>query len=620
MMPGLFEARDSANAARRAGPAPFPATIGESLESTINNIRKNDLTISDDVLMRDEYEIYLDSIERASGKRFDNPMDVVSIPLFGVESITSTLLARSRAEVDLESEVKKLSETTEGVFALSPHQIRERVSEVQMIARRERADVEAREGVAGTVASVIGGFGALLTDPPVFATLLAGAPMSAGILRGALIDAGIGIAVEIPVQASIQASRQMLGQRTSLSEATINVLTVGGGGFILSSLLRSGGRGARALIERSKSRAKRPAIDRAAEEVLERVDDIESTTPFRDGDEAGRAEHAERYTNAERTMQEGVAPEISEPRSATRAAPKAPAPKARAALVGIEDAFDIPATAATKSGVAMRKVVARAEPLNEAERQIAQSVDVLLDDLDALPAFLKDVRKPSPKVERLMTFLTRQGGLRDSGGELKNIGITSRARSGFVNKTTGIELDDAALEAFDAGFFPELTERPDINQLLDAIFDDFNNVSPRMSIDDQFNAAVAKDIGQVVDDYADAGIDLLGSSEAEIIRALADLRVRAQDSFVAPSDRGMSRTVSDVEMDTAAFERFETNEDAFDKALFTTVRDDFEGRGGETVVLEDADGNFRTVTADDAFKEIEEDQRMLDSFMECVGL
>jgi hypothetical protein len=92
-----------------------------------------------------------------------------------------------------------------------------------------------------------------------------------------------------------------------------------------------------------------------------------------------------------------------------------------------------------------------------------------------------------PKVGPLdmVGWLRSQGGLRDQGGELSTIGLTNAARRGMdhVGQETrfgplvdpeGMTLDDAAFAAWEAGYFPELSERPDINTFLDAMRDTYN--------------------------------------------------------------------------------------------------------------------------------------------------
>lgn len=81
----------------------------------------------------------------------------------------------------------------------------------------------------------------------------------------------------------------------------------------------------------------------------------------------------------------------------------------------------------------------------------------------------------------LVGWLRLRGGLRDQGGELSHMGLNNRGRSGMdfvgqearfgplLNNESGMKLDDAAQAAWEAGYFPDLAERPDVNTFLDAL-------------------------------------------------------------------------------------------------------------------------------------------------------
>lgn len=97
----------------------------------------------------------------------------------------------------------------------------------------------------------------------------------------------------------------------------------------------------------------------------------------------------------------------------------------------------------------------------------------------------------------LVGWVRTQGGLRDSGGELASMGLTnaSRGRMGelvgretefgpLVNAEDGLDFDRAAEAAWEAGYFPELNERPDINTFLDALRDTADGVNQRFAVDD----------------------------------------------------------------------------------------------------------------------------------------
>lgn len=83
----------------------------------------------------------------------------------------------------------------------------------------------------------------------------------------------------------------------------------------------------------------------------------------------------------------------------------------------------------------------------------------------------------------LVGWLRLRGGMQDQGGELSAMGLSNAPRRGLdhvgqeakfgplVNNDSGSSLDDAALSAWEAGYFPEMTERPTVGEFLDALRD-----------------------------------------------------------------------------------------------------------------------------------------------------
>jgi endonuclease YncB( thermonuclease family) len=80
----------------------------------------------------------------------------------------------------------------------------------------------------------------------------------------------------------------------------------------------------------------------------------------------------------------------------------------------------------------------------------------------------------------MVGWLRLNGGLRDQAGELRHMGLDNRGRSmdfagqetrfgPLVNNVDGLNLDDAAHAAWEAGYFPDHTDRPSINEFLDAL-------------------------------------------------------------------------------------------------------------------------------------------------------
>ncbi|HUD93578.1 thermonuclease family protein, partial [Sphingobium sp.] len=90
----------------------------------------------------------------------------------------------------------------------------------------------------------------------------------------------------------------------------------------------------------------------------------------------------------------------------------------------------------------------------------------------------------------LVGWVRLRGGLADQGGELSAMGMNNAARRGmdFVGQEarfgplvseSGAKLDDAAHAAWEAGYFPDHTERPTVNEFLDALRDTYDGHSRR---------------------------------------------------------------------------------------------------------------------------------------------
>ncbi len=131
----------------------------------------------------------------------------------------------------------------------------------------------------------------------------------------------------------------------------------------------------------------------------------------------------------------------------------------------------------------MQKVRREQEQIDRAQSgELTDTGDMSEEAIrNALRIVQSGAQKPKG-VDTLTQFVHRQGGLVDYQGELNAIGITNKTRPGFVKSARkrvgrndgGWSFDDMAQHAWEAGYFPEHTERPTINEFLDALSDDFN--------------------------------------------------------------------------------------------------------------------------------------------------
>lgn len=80
----------------------------------------------------------------------------------------------------------------------------------------------------------------------------------------------------------------------------------------------------------------------------------------------------------------------------------------------------------------------------------------------------------------LVTWLRSQGGIRAQGGELEHYGIVNTPRAGMdfaggenrfgpLVSNSGMNYDEAAMRAHEAGFFPDHVERPTVDEFLDTL-------------------------------------------------------------------------------------------------------------------------------------------------------
>ncbi len=114
------------------------------------------------------------------------------------------------------------------------------------------------------------------------------------------------------------------------------------------------------------------------------------------------------------------------------------------------------------------------------ERAVIAPERELVTTKPETPAYLPVPKPP----ESLLSFLKRKGGLKDTGGDVSAIIGGTKGRPGLINKQNaivrdgktiyrgGMELDEAAHQAWEAGYFPDHPEGPDMHAFLRAIEDE----------------------------------------------------------------------------------------------------------------------------------------------------
>ena len=315
-MTDLF-GRDDLTATARRAPAPGPpSSFSESLSSSWEITMETGRSLSANEALFNAYDAYLKEVEERSGVGLPNP--------FEHDPVT-----RPKVEALVLEEVRKLREKDPEVPLRTPEDIRAEIGLDRAAARARRAEVARREiGFGANAGAFIGTAGAIMTDPPVFASMFFGAPWATGLLRAAVIEAGAAGAGEALAQVGIQTGRRQFGEEPDIGEAALAVATVAGGAGVLAPVVRGAARGVRALLKQAKTVPIKGSLARAAERFLRRQVELEDASPFPET-QAGRVQHVERLTEAQVALREGRPVRMPEqPRATVRSeVPTTPAPQ-----------------------------------------------------------------------------------------------------------------------------------------------------------------------------------------------------------------------------------------------------------------------------------------------------
>ena len=181
--------------------------------------------------------------------------------------------------------------------------------------------------------------------------------------------------------------------------------------------------------------------------------------------------------------------------------------------------------------------------------------------------------KPPKEPTRLIAWLRRSGGVRDEGGELTNMLGGPKARPGLIS-STGMSLDEAAIKAHEAGYFPEHGEDvPNEREFLDAVEGDLRG-EPRYSAEDQQAAAAyqaAVDHNAEVDRLAqDHGIDTTNMTREQFFEALSQ-RVSEEQFYAEIKSMEEAHESEFSEFAADARDWVEAHEGAWDSDQFYCI-------------------------------------------------
>ena len=209
---------------------------------------------------------------------------------------------------------------------------------------------------------------------------------------------------------------------------------------------------------------------------------------------------------------------------------------ARAERLGEGDAW----TLYDQAGTTVERVLPetlRAQPVDQ--------IDLLINELRrAAGKGGAKARQTDAFGPTLAEFLAGKGGLKDSGGELAAMDARlwnkdKRFQRRLVSDA-GMNLDDAALSAWEAGYFPEFgDQRPDINALLDKLREDIAG-RPQYSerggdVRTADHQAALADLDRML---GELGLSVKAATNEEIKAALAKFQAQ-------PADGGFEQRADD---------------------------------------------------------------------------
>lgn len=333
----------------------------------------------------------------------------------------------------------------------------------------------------GEIGAGVTGAAALAKFAPAAASAVASRPILSGALGGAVYGSGENNANRIE----------------GTIEGAIGGTVAGvGGKYVLEPLVRRAARSEGAQMARNAARGMFGKLRRSA--PVEEAAPAPNSAPVLAGLPGGPAIPPRART---------IAMEAEPDEAATQAWPGAPERaqrlldpltpaqlRASAARIMPQDVLPLPSN-----------VVADAEELAASQAGRFGEVKIPNEREQLTRGRVRGMNGDVPKVGPvdLVGWVRLNGGLVDSGdavskgGDLKAMGLNNAARRGmdFIGQEArfgplitdeGMSLDDAALMAWEAGYFPELDERPSVNEFLDAISETYNGGSGRRFHPDDF--------------------------------------------------------------------------------------------------------------------------------------
>ncbi len=199
-------------------------------------------------------------------------------------------------------------------------------------------------------------------------------------------------------------------------------------------------------------------------------------------------------------------------------------------------------------------------------------------------------------VKTLSQFVLESGGLVDDAGELAHRGITNKARPAFIKKDRrsasgkggGWTLDDMARHAWENDYFPEHSNRPSIDEFVEALNDDFHKVRAVLKHGDKDAYKLNELIAQLEADLHRAGVGGEGKARFSTSEEMKGAVERVYKALDAEADRkiaGLKDRLSERAADARAEResRFIGDPKELSRGIADEVFNSLVGRAGEGV-------------------------------------
>ncbi len=145
-----------------------------------------------------------------------------------------------------------------------------------------------------------------------------------------------------------------------------------------------------------------------------------------------------------------------------------------------------------------------------------QASELPLTERESLLSMWRYAHRPVAEPQSLSQWVKGYGGLKDTGGDLANM-FGGMAPKGMIRGKAGKNIDDAALRAWEEGFFPGMQKRPTVNEFLEALERDVKG--DRVVRPEHFDRLEARTNQQeMLRDLADVGVN--ARNEVEALRQL----------------------------------------------------------------------------------------------------